>query len=99
MRDGIAICRGKGNEDWNCTAPHGAGRIMSRSKAKKMISLDAFKNSMKGIYSTSICTGTLDESPMVYKDMNEIVELIEPTVDILYFIKPRINIKATDGGE
>jgi RNA-splicing ligase RtcB len=99
MRDGIAICRGKGNEDWNCTAPHGAGRIMSRSKAKKMISLDEFKSSMEGIYSTSICNGTLDESPMVYKDMNEIVELIEPTVDILYFIKPRINIKATDGGE
>ena len=99
MRDGIAICRGKGNEDWNCTAPHGAGRIMSRSKAKKLISLDEFKDSMKGIYSTSICSGTLDESPMVYKDMNEIVELIKPTVDILYFIKPRINIKATDGGE
>jgi hypothetical protein len=64
-----------------------------------MISLDEFKSSMEGIYSTSICNGTLDESPMVYKDMNEIVELIEPTVDILYFIKPRINIKATDGGE
>ena len=99
MRDGCIIGVGKGNEDWNCTAPHGAGRIMSRSKAKKLISLDEFKDSMKGIYSTSICSGTLDESPMVYKDMNEIVELIEPTVDILYFIKPRINIKATDGGE
>ena len=99
MRDGLAICRGKGNEDWNCTAPHGAGRIMSRSAAKKAIKLNDFKKSMEGIYSTSICEGTIDESPMVYKPADEIIELIKPTVDVLFFIKPKINIKATDGAD
>lgn len=97
MRDGIAICEGKSNEDWNCTAPHGAGRIMSRSAAKKNVSLEDFKESMKDVYSTSVCEGTLDESPMVYKPMQEIVDLIQPTANILFFIRPRINIKATDG--
>lgn len=97
MRDGIAICMGKSNPDWNFSAPHGAGRIMSRSKAKQNVSMDEFEKSMEGIYSTSVCTGTLDESPMAYKDMNEIVENIKDTVDILYLIKPIINLKATEG--
>lgn len=99
MRDGLAICEGKSNDDWNCSAPHGAGRIMSRSAAKKNVSLDEFKESMKNVYTTCVGTGTLDESPMVYKDMNEIVSLIEPTANILFFVRPKINIKATDSVE
>ena len=97
MRDGIAICIGKGNEQWLNTAPHGAGRIMSRTQAKKQISLSEFENSMTGIYSSSVCTGTLDESPMAYKPTDEILELIRPTVEVIAMIKPRINIK--DNGE
>ena len=96
MRDGLAICRGKSNEDWNYTAPHGAGRILSRTAAKIQLKIEDFQNSMKGVYSTTVCTGTIDESPMAYKPMEEIVRLIEPTVDILYFVRPKINIKATD---
>lgn len=96
MRDGLAICKGKSNEDWNFTAPHGAGRIMSRAAAKKNLSVDKFKEEMKNVYSTTVCKSTIDESPMAYKDMNEIIELIEPTCEILYFIKPVINIKSTD---
>lgn len=99
MRDGLAICKGKSNPDWNYSAPHGAGRIMSRSKAKSSISVEDFKASMEGIYSTCIGTGTLDESPMAYKDMNEIVDAIGDTCEILYFIKPEINIKASDSSE
>lgn len=96
MRDGLAICEGKSNEDWNCTAPHGAGRLLSRSKAKSTLNMKVFENEMKGIYSTSVCKSTLDESPMAYKDTDEIVNLINDTCKILYFIKPRINIKATE---
>ena len=96
MRDGLAICRGKSNDDWNCSAPHGAGRVMSRSAAKANISIEDFKKSMEGIYSTSVGMGTLDESPMAYKDADEIIKLIEPTAEILYFVKPKINIKASD---
>ena len=96
MRDGLAICRGKSNEDWNYTAPHGAGRILSRTAAKIQLKMEDFQDSMKDVYSTTVCTGTIDESPMAYKPMEEIVRLIEPTVDILYFVRPKINIKATD---
>ena len=96
MRDGLAICVGKSNEDWNCSAPHGAGRIMSRSKAKSNISLEEFKESMNGIYTTSVCKNTIDESPMAYKDTNTIIEHIKDTCDILYMVKPVINIKSTD---
>lgn len=97
MRDGIAICLGKGNEKWLNTAPHGAGRIMSRAQAKKNIPLADFEKSMSGIYSTSVCEGTLDESPMAYKPTEEIVKLIQPTVEILSFVRPKLNIK--DKGE
>ncbi|MDE5838004.1 MAG: RtcB family protein [Paramuribaculum sp.] len=93
MRDGIAICKGKGNDQWLNTAPHGAGRLMSRSQAKKNIALIDFKDAMTGIFSTSVCEGTLDESPMAYKPAVEILELIRPTVDVLAFIKPKLNIK------
>ena len=95
MRDGLIIARGKGNEDWNQSAPHGAGRLLSRSDAKELIDLDEFRESMKGIYSTSVGTGTIDESPMAYKDPNEILRLIEDTVEVEYFIRPVINLKAT----
>ena len=93
MRDGIAICVGKGNADWNCSAPHGAGRAMSRNAAKKNIEMDDFEMSMSGIFSTSVCPGTLDESPQAYKSMEEILRLIEPTAEVITMVKPRINIK------
>ena len=96
MRDGLIIARGKGNEDWNCSAPHGAGRLLSRSDAKELIDLDEYRESMKGIYSTSVGTGTIDESPMAYKDPKEILRLIEDTVEVEYFIRPVINLKATN---
>ena len=96
MRDGLIICRGKGNEEWNQSAPHGAGRLMSRAAAKELIDLDEYKEAMKGIYSTSVGTGTIDESPMAYKDPKEILQLIADTVEVEYFIKPVINLKATN---
>ena len=96
MRDGCIIGIGKGNEDWNCSAPHGAGRIMSRHKAREMVSLDEFKESMNGIYTTSVSAETIDEAPMVYKPMDEIVENIKDTVDIFEIIKPVYNFKASE---
>jgi RNA-splicing ligase RtcB len=95
MRDGVAVCIGKSNHDWLFSCAHGAGRKMSRSKAKENISLEEFKDSMKNVYSTSICSSTIDESPMAYKDSNEILELIKDTCDIMYLIKPKISIKST----
>lgn len=94
MRDGSLICKGKGNSDWNESAPHGAGRLYSRNKAKKEFSLDEFYKQMEGIYSTSICEGTLDECPMAYKSMDDIVKYINDTVEIIKVIKPIYNFKA-----
>lgn len=94
MRDGSLICKGKGNSDWLCSAPHGAGRLMSRHDASQIITLEQFQTSMRGIYSTSICKETIDESPMAYKPMQEIIECIRPTVEILRIIKPVYNFKA-----
>lgn len=96
MRDGSLICKGKGNSDWNYSAPHGAGRIMSRSKAKELVSLDEYKKSMEGIFTTSVDEGTVDEAPMVYKPIEEIMRCIEPTVEILDVIKPIYNFKASE---
>jgi len=96
MRDGIMICEGKGNQEWNYSAPHGAGRIMSRSKAKQLIDLEEYRNSMKGIYSSCINKDTIDESPMVYKNPALIERLIEPTAKVLFKIKPVLNIKAAE---
>lgn len=96
MRDGCIIGIGKGNEDWNCSAPHGAGRIMSRSRAKERISLAEFEESMEGIYTTSVNQSTLDESPMVYKQLDEIVGNIKDTVAISKIIKPIYNFKACE---
>ncbi len=95
MRDGLIICRGKGNGDWNCSAPHGAGRLLSRADAKALIDMDEYRESMKGIVSTSVGMGTIDESPMAYKDPKEIVRLIADTVEVEFFIKPVINLKAS----
>lgn len=96
MRDGCIIGIGKGNEDWNCSAPHGAGRIMSRNKAREIVSLDEFKDCMNGIFTTSVGIDTLDEAPMVYKPMDEIVENIRDTVEIEKIIKPVYNFKASE---
>lgn len=96
MRDGSLICIGKGNEDWNCSAPHGAGRVMSRTQARKGLSLDEFKAEMSGIWSSTVTKGTLDEAPMAYKTMDDIVANIGPTADIINVIKPIYNFKAVD---
>lgn len=94
MKEGSLICEGKGNPDWNCSAPHGAGRICSRSKAREMFKLEDFQRSMDGIYTTSVCRETIDECPMAYKTMDEIVENIRPTAKIIDVITPRYNFKA-----
>lgn len=94
MRDGSLICVGKGNPDWNNSAPHGAGRIMSRAKAKESVSLEEYEESMKGIYTTCVGMGTIDESPMAYKPMQEIMDNIQDTVEIVRVIKPVYNFKA-----
>lgn len=96
MRDGSLICTGKGNEDWNFSAPHGAGRLMSRSAAKETFTVSEFKKQMEGIYTTSVGRSTLDECPMAYKGMDDIVNNIEPTVRIDAIIKPIYNFKAGD---
>lgn len=96
MRDGCVIGTGKGNEDWNQSAPHGAGRVMSRTKAKELVSLEEFEKAMDGIYTTSVNQSTIDESPMAYKTLDEIVENIKDTVDVLAIIKPVYNFKASE---
>lgn len=96
MRDGSLVCIGKGNEDWNCSAPHGAGRVISRRKAKKVLNLEEFKAEMFGIYSTTVSEKTIDEAPMAYKSMDDIVENIEPTAEIVNVIKPVYNFKAEE---
>ena len=96
MRDGCMLGIGKGNEDWNCSAPHGTGRIMSRSKARRTVSLEEFEDSMRGVFTTSVSQSTMDESPMAYKPMEEIVANIADSVDILKIIKPLYNCKASE---
>ena len=97
MRDGSLLCTGKGNEDWNQSAPHGAGRLMSRSAAKESFTVSEFKNQMQGIYTTSVGKDTLDECPMAYKGMEDIVKNISDTAEIDRIIKPIYNFKA--GGQ
>lgn len=96
MASGSIIGIGKGNEDWNCSGPHGAGRLMSRSKAKELIAMDDFKHSMEGIFTTSVNESTLDESPMAYKPAEEIIELVKDTIDIVEVIKPIYNYKNSE---
>lgn len=98
MRDGSLVCVGKGNEDWNCSAPHGAGRLMSRAMARKELDLEEFKAEMAGIYSTTVSLETIDEAPMAYKTMDDIVANITPTADIVKIIKPIYNFKAAEDG-
>ena len=94
MRDGSLLCQGKGNEDWNFSAPHGAGRLMSRSQAKQSFTVSEFKKQMDGVYTTSVSRATLDECPMAYKGMADILENIGPTADVLKIIRPIYNFKA-----
>ncbi len=96
MRDGSLICVGKGNEDWNCSAPHGAGRLMSRTAAFERLTLEEYATQMRGIYTTCVNSATLDESPMAYKNMDEIIENIEPTAEIIAHVKPIYNFKAAE---
>lgn len=96
MRDGSLICTGKGNEDWNCSAPHGAGRIMSRGQALELIDLNDFKRAMAGIYSETVSEKTKDESPMVYKPKDEILHNIQDTVTVDTIIKPIFNFKSAE---
>ena len=96
MRDGSLICIGKGNPDWNYSAPHGAGRLLSRGQSRRTLSVEEFKKQMEGIYSTTVNESTLDESPMAYKDMKDIVDNIEPTAEIIKTIKPIYNFKASE---
>ena len=96
MRDGSIIGIGKGNEDWNNSAPHGAGRLMSRAKARESIDLAAYEKSMEGIFTTSVSKDTIDEAPQAYKNSNKIVEQIADTVDVVEVIKPVYNFKASE---
>ena len=94
MRDGSVLAVGKGNPDWNFSAPHGAGRIMSRGDAKIRLNMDDYKKSMAGIYTTSVSEGTLDESPQAYKSLDDIIDVIGDTVEIIDVMKPVYNFKA-----
>src|SRR6185437_8874772 len=94
MRDGSLICRGKGNPDWNYSGPHGAGRTMSRSQARRQVKLAEFEDTMKGIWSTSVNKSTIDESPFAYKEMKDILRHIGDSVEVLEVIKPLYNYKA-----
>ena len=96
MRDGCLIAIGKGNEDWNCSAPHGAGRICSRSEAKKLLSVREFQDAMEGIFTTTATEATLDEAPQAYKPTDSIMRLIAPTAEIVQVIKPVYNFKAAE---
>ena len=96
MRDGCIIGIGKGNVDWNNSAPHGAGRIMSRMEAKQNVDLEEYKKSMENIYTTSVNEETKDEAPFVYKSIGEILEHIVPTVEVTKIVKPVYNFKASE---
>lgn len=96
MRDGSLLCVGKGNEDWNCSAPHGAGRLMSRAEAKQSFTVSEFKKQMAEVYTTSVSKATLDECPMAYKEMGDILDNIGPTAEVTEIIKPIYNFKAGD---
>lgn len=96
MRDGSVIARGKGNPEWNYSAPHGAGRVMSRAKAKELLNLEDYRSSMAGIYTTSVNEETIDEAPMAYKALEDIIDVICESVDVIEIMKPVYNFKASD---
>ncbi len=96
MRDGSVLARGKGNPGWNYSAPHGAGRLMSRTKARETLDLEAYKNTMEGIYTTSVNESTIDEAPMAYKSLEDIIDVIRDSVEIIEILKPIYNFKASE---
>lgn len=96
MKDGSVLAVGKGNPEWNFSAPHGAGRLMSRSKAKQTLSMDEYKTMMEGVYTTSVNEATLDEAPMAYKSLDDIIDVIKESVDVIDVMKPIYNFKASD---
>ena len=96
MEYGSLIVIGKGNPDWNFSGPHGAGRLMSRSKAKETLKMEDFKNAMKDIYTTSVCVSTIDEAPMAYKSADEILENIKENAEVISVIKPIYNFKSAE---
>lgn len=96
MRDGSVLAIGKGNAEWNYSAPHGAGRIMSRTKAKNELNLEEYKKAMEGIYTTSVNENTLDEAPMAYKSLEDIIDVIRESVDVIDVMKPIYNFKASE---
>lgn len=96
MRDGSVLAVGKGNPEWNYSAPHGAGRIMSRTKAKNTLTLEEYQKTMAGVYTTSVCESTLDEAPMAYKSLGDIIDVIRETVDVVDVMKPIYNFKASE---
>ncbi|MBO4456985.1 MAG: RtcB family protein [Butyrivibrio sp.] len=96
MRDGSVLAIGKGNPEWNYSAPHGAGRLMSRTAAKNNLSMEEYKESMKGIYTSSVCEATIDEAPMAYKSLEDIIDVIKESVDVIEVMKPIYNFKASN---
>ena len=96
MRDGSVLAVGKGNPEWNYSAPHGAGRIMSRSQAFKELTLEEYKKTMEGVYTTSVNENTLDEAPMAYKSLEDIIDVIRESVDVIDVMKPIYNFKASE---
>ena len=96
MQYGSLIVKGKGNPDWNFSGPHGAGRLMSRSKAKETLKMEDFKNAMKDIYTNSVCVSTIDEAPMAYKSADEILENIKENAEVISIIKPIYNFKSVE---
>ena len=96
MRDGSILAVGKGNPEWNYSAPHGAGRLMSRTKAKNTLSMDEYMETMKGIYTTSVNESTLDEAPMAYKSLEAIIDVARESVDVIDVLKPIYNFKASE---
>lgn len=96
MRDGSVLARGKGNPEWNYSAPHGAGRLMSRTKAKETLDLEAYRKTIEGIYTTSVNEATIDEAPMAYKSLEDIIDIIRESVDVIEVLKPIYNFKASE---
>lgn len=96
MRDGSILARGKGNAQWNYSAPHGAGRLMSRTKARETLDLDAYKKTMEGVYTTSVNDATLDEAPMAYKSLEDIIDVVRESVEVIEVLKPIYNFKASE---
>ena len=96
MRDGSVLAVGKGNPEWNYSAPHGAGRLMSRTVAKNTLSMEEYQEMMKGVYTTSINENTLDEAPMAYKSLDDIIDVIRESVDVIEVLRPIYNFKASE---